>query len=607
MTPRTRCTERVRRRGKSRKSRKHGQYRPRNLYRLPPTEDLLRRTANQLAIKIRRRSPRTRGRTLSDEPAVARLFPPELNVGIHPREIALTSAIRVTWCCCAVPGERHLWIAPPGNVSRSILKGELGHTARTKHAQDLLARGITPTRGCPGCSGTMATPTNNLLLYFPEVVKFWDYSRNGIYRPEMFTPRSSEKPWWIDPKSGRRTRAQIVSRTQSNRIGTNRIDCGLAASETNNLQAKYPKLAKRVIGDENGAPISPKDLSPKSNRTVQWRCAADPRHTYFSAVYTVVGAHLKHCRTDGCPFCRGVKASEGARLCDLYPELAMEWNASKRNQIDAREVNPRTSKKGWFKCEQCGYIWRTRISQRTLQKQGCPACKGRVVTTSNCLAATHPELLAEWHHKRNGVLTPSQVTHGMARAVWWRCKVNDKHLYRAAICSRTRPNGRATDCPHCSPHISRLQVRLFNALRALIPDLVYMEVGKSPPECSVSGWPQPFDAALPTGRLMIEYDGHHWHKDPKHTKRSQRKERCAAQAGFSVIRIREALRPLGPYDIEVPRNFKLAAELKRIANAILFAARQNNPTSRPSRPLRRCRRDCSSKGGYEVVPTRRTS
>lgn len=597
------CATKDLRCGKTHKPRGTDKYLPRNPYRLPPTEELLRLTENTLALRLRARIRGTLNRTLADEPAVTRLFRPELNGGIHPSEIALTSALRVTWCCTAVPGESHLWIAPPGNVSRSILKGELGHGSNTRHAQALLVRGIPPTRGCPGCSGTMATATNNLLLYFPEVVEFWDYKRNGIYRPEMFTARSSERPWWIDPTSGRRTRAQIVSRTQSNHIGTNRIDCGLAASETNNLQTKYPKLAKRVIGDEHGRPISPKDLSPKSNRTVQWRCTQNSRHTYFSAVYTVVNAHLKRYRTAGCGFCRGIKAAEGARLSDLHPEIAAEWKASERNQIDASEVNPRTQRKGWFKCKNCEHIWRTRISQRTLQKQGCPACSGKVVTASNCLATTHPNILAEWDQKRNGALTPSQVTHGTARAVWWRCKVNHKHLYRAAICSRTRSDGHATGCPHCSPHISRLQVRLFNSLRALIPDLVYIEVGKSPPECSVFGWPHPFDAALPTARLMIEYDGHHWHKDPKNTKRSRRKERCAAKVGFSVLRIREALRPLGPYDIEVPRNFTVAAELKRIADAILLAAGELNATSCSSRSLRRYRRDCSRKRQIPRSPT----
>jgi hypothetical protein len=55
-----------------------------------------------------------------------------------------------------------------------------------------------------------------------------------------------------------------------------------------------------------------------------------------------------------------------------------------------------------------------------------------------------PELVAEWHPKRNAGLEPSEVSYGSGRKVWWKCPRGPDHEWRASPNNRTA--GR-TGCP----------------------------------------------------------------------------------------------------------------------------------------------------------------
>lgn len=66
---------------------------------------------------------------------------------------------------------------------------------------------------------------------------------------------------------------------------------------------------------------------------------------------------------------------------------------------------------------------------------------------SNSLAAHAPGLAAEWHRTRNGPLSPSDVTRGSRRSVWWCCVANPRHVWHATVLSRTTGG---TGCPKCA-------------------------------------------------------------------------------------------------------------------------------------------------------------
>jgi Probable Zinc-ribbon domain len=63
------------------------------------------------------------------------------------------------------------------------------------------------------------------------------------------------------------------------------------------------------------------------------------------------------------------------------------------------------------------------------------------------LTETHPDLILEWDIAANKPLSPSQVSYGCKKKVWWRCLKNPDHFWKTTINSRTKP--KASSCPYC--------------------------------------------------------------------------------------------------------------------------------------------------------------
>jgi len=77
------------------------------------------------------------------------------------------------------------------------------------------------------------------------------------------------------------------------------------------------------------------------------------------------------------------------------------------------------------------------------------------------LQEANPELAKQWHHTKNGNLTPRDVAQFSHRKVWWRC--NKGHEWQAPPRDRSRGNG----CPYCSGRYAYGD----NCLAILNPDL----------------------------------------------------------------------------------------------------------------------------------------
>jgi hypothetical protein len=73
------------------------------------------------------------------------------------------------------------------------------------------------------------------------------------------------------------------------------------------------------------------------------------------------------------------------------------------------------------------------------------------------LAITQPELAAQWHSVKNETLTPSNVTQGSNKKVWWQGACN--HEWEATIGSRAQ----GANCPYCSGNKIRIG---FNDLQS---------------------------------------------------------------------------------------------------------------------------------------------
>lgn len=206
------------------------------------------------------------------------------------------------------------------------------------------------------------------------------------------------------------------------------------------------------------------------------------------------------------------------------------------------------------------------------------------------------QLVAEWNWARNTDVTPSQLTSGSNKKIWWKCSKG--HEWQAVVYSRTTGNG----CPYCA------NIRVlagYNDLDTQLPDVAKewhpMRNGELTPcdvvakankkvwwKCSICGkewqsviakravgqgcpvcakgtqasfpekaivyylrsmglnvaenyradWLDSFelDIYLPELRVAVEYDGHAWHKNAE---KDIRKDELCKQNGVKLIRIRE--------------------------------------------------------------------
>ncbi len=89
---------------------------------------------------------------------------------------------------------------------------------------------------CPNCHyGHWSKGRKNLTQTNPDIVKDWDYTKNGKLTPDMFKPNSGHKVWWICPKCGYEYESKI-----GHRIGKHPTSCPKCGIEKSNFAKNKP-------------------------------------------------------------------------------------------------------------------------------------------------------------------------------------------------------------------------------------------------------------------------------------------------------------------------------------------------------------------------------
>jgi len=214
------------------------------------------------------------------------------------------------------------------------------------------------------------------------------------------------------------------------------------------------------------------------------------------------------------------------------------------------------------------------------------------------------QLMAEWNWERNTDVSPSQLTLGSNKKVWWKCKKG--HEWQARIYSRNIGSG----CPYCS---GNKVLKGENDLQTINPTLaeewnyeknngltpadvlpnsdkkVWWRCSKrhewqaaikdrnngngcpvcnserktSFPEYAIEYYLKKYgldvihlykehgyelDIYIPSIKIAIEYDGYLWHKN-KVKKDLEKNQKCKTD-GIKLYRIREGLAPLNDSSID---------------------------------------------------------
>ena len=270
-----------------------------------------------------------------------------------------------------------------------------------------------------------------------ELMQEWDWEANANLDPAKLTYGSNKKVWWKCPKCGGKWQATVCDRTRESKTG-----CPYCASQKvlagfNDLATKYPNVAKQWHPTKNI--LKPTEVMPGTSKKVWWICPNG--HDYEQAI----SARVLH--PNSCPVCSGQKVVQGVNdLQSRYPDVAREWNQNKNGEVFPSDITWGSNKKFWWNCSICGHEWQARVSDRTRNHNGCPACANKVLVQGyNDLATKFPNIAKEWHPSKNGDLKPSNIMPGSSKKVWWICS-NGHDFLQSMVLRTTRNAG----CPICS-------------------------------------------------------------------------------------------------------------------------------------------------------------
>ena len=149
--------------------------------------------------------------------------------------------------------------------------------------------------GCPTCAGQRSIPgVNDLATKYPELVKEWDYEKNGDLKPSDCLPQSEKVVWWICPK-GHSYDMPVFFRTKAK---SNCIYCSnkRILKGYNDLETLHPELAKEWNYEKNNG-LLPSQVGGGggSHKKVWWICPKG--HEWPATLSSRIRLHT------GCPTC----------------------------------------------------------------------------------------------------------------------------------------------------------------------------------------------------------------------------------------------------------------------------------------------------------------
>ena len=441
------------------------------------------------------------GRKASNESCLATVNPdlakewhPTKNGNLTPENVTLHCGKNVWWYC----RHGHTWQATVNNRSRG--------------------------RGCPYCSGKAVDKGNCLATVNPDLAKEWHPTKNGNLIPKNVTSHSNKKVWWLCTKNSSHEWQTTVS-DRSNGKGCPYCS-GKAVDKGNCLAAVNPDLAKEWHPTKNGN-LTPKNVTSHSGKKVWWLCTKNSSHEWQTAVSSRsdgTGCPFCHpnisqlelrtyCELKHLFLSTTSKKKLFGYEYDIYiSEIkagvevdGVYWHRNKhmkdkkkadaiRDQgivlIRVRETglerisdtdifySPKDDPLAIIKKivrslnEQCilelnkrkaleKYLQRQSFSNDSEYKKLWGILPLPLPGLS--LVEQNSDLAKEWHHTKNGGLTPENVTPYSGKKVWWLCLKNSSHEWQTTVADRSNGNG----CPFCSGKA----VDKGNCLAAVNPDL----------------------------------------------------------------------------------------------------------------------------------------
>lgn len=313
----------------------------------------------------------------------------------------------------------------------------------------------------------------------------------------------------------------------------------------NSFAERHPELLDEWNHEKNAQyGYTPEATTHRSSRKVHWICRKCDHRWVATPNNRSNGNGCKHCGFKRRGRLRQ-RPPEGKSLAEVHPEIAQDWHPTLNGETTAHDVFPGSEKPRYWQCH-IGHIEHATPKQRRRQRggNGCVTCGGRKVEAGfNDLRTTNPEIAALWDESKNAAigLHATTVSAGSERSVWWRCPAG--HSWQALIKTRVRDGG---GCPSCTAwSTSKREIQVRCELEAVGIPVVVKD------RWTIGGRRMQLDIVVPEWSVVIEYDGHRWHKSTSNQERDKLKTRQLEDDGWTVIRVRDRLDPLGTNDVSV--------------------------------------------------------
>jgi len=408
-------------------------------------------------------------------PLISNQWHPTKNIELTPYQFVPGSHKKVWWKC--PQGDDHEW--------KTAIGERTGNNT-----------------GCPICEGLKVVKSNCLETTHPELCNQWDYLKNRQLTPKNIIAGSSKKVWWkCDKGDDHYWKASPNNRT------THDSGCPVCTNQkvvkSNCLENIYPELAKEWHPTKNK--LNPSDVSLKSTFRAWWKCPKGDDHEWATRVVERIDG-------TGCPVCSGRKLGKSNSLAFISPETSQLWHPIKNGKLNPEKIITNSHKRIWWKCpEGDDHEWKSAPNtllqnRKNSSSIGCPICRGIKVVKSNSLKFLEPDISSEWHTELN-IKGPESYTVKSGKKVWWKCKNDSQHIWKALISNRT--NG--SDCPFCdlTPQ-SKQELTITFELKKL-----FRNIDPKGLKTKLGGRLRAIDIFIPKLNLCIEFDGSYWHKDKR--------------------------------------------------------------------------------------------
>ncbi|MDO5440380.1 MAG: zinc-ribbon domain-containing protein [Erysipelotrichaceae bacterium] len=218
----------------------------------------------------------------------------------------------------------------------------------------------------------------------------WDVENNAPLLPKDIPFGSTKKYNWIYVHKDKKTGSEFIFKWQEspNRRTTNakRSNCRcpflLGGNRLykgyNDLQTINPTLAKMWHPTKNGD-LKPCDVMSGSEKKVWWISKYDDAKTKKRFVFEWQDSVKTMNRDMSNPYLANHKVCKGFNDLKTWckqsnrKEILLDWDYEK-NACKPSDVVYGSTKRIYWKCNECGNEWNTKLVDRTANNTGCPKC-----------------------------------------------------------------------------------------------------------------------------------------------------------------------------------------------------------------------------------------